>query len=41
MYFQDHAGDVVRDYLMNGGNEEQILEVMNALYAKSLNLKTA
>jgi multiple sugar transport system substrate-binding protein len=38
MYFQDHAGDVVRDYLMNGGNEEQILEVMNALYVKSLNL---
>ena len=41
MYFQDHAGDVVRDYLMNGGNEEQILEIMNALYIKSLNLKTA
>lgn len=38
MYFQDHAGDFVRDYLMNGGNEEQILEVMNALYIKSLNL---
>ena len=38
MYFQDHAGDVVRDYLMNGGNEEQILEIMNALYIKSLNL---
>jgi multiple sugar transport system substrate-binding protein len=38
MYFQDHAGDVVRDYLMNDGKEEQILEVMNALYVKSLNL---
>ena len=38
MFFQDHAGDVVRDYLMNGGNEETILEKMNALYAKSLNL---
>jgi multiple sugar transport system substrate-binding protein len=40
MYFQDHAGDVVRDYLMNGGNEEIVLSVLNALYAKSLNLQT-
>lgn len=38
MFFQDQAGDVVRDYLMNGGNEETILEKMNTLYAKSLNL---
>ncbi|MCI9843682.1 ABC transporter substrate-binding protein [Flavobacterium pectinovorum] len=38
MYFQDHAGDVVRDYLMNGGDEESVLEVMNGLYIKSLNL---
>ncbi|MFB9107816.1 ABC transporter substrate-binding protein [Flavobacterium gyeonganense] len=38
MYFQDHAGDVVRDYLMNAGNEEQVLQVMDALYVKSLNL---
>jgi len=41
MYFQDHAGDVVRDYLMNGGNEEAVLSAMNELYAKSLNLRTA
>lgn len=40
MYFQDHAGDVVREYLMNGGNEEQVLEAMDTLYAKSLNLQT-
>lgn len=38
MYFQDHAGDVVRDYLMNGGDEESVLEVMNGLFIKSLNL---
>ncbi|WP_163399542.1 ABC transporter substrate-binding protein [Flavobacterium fluviatile] len=38
MYFQDHAGDVVRDYLMNGGDEEAALSAMNALYIKSLNL---
>jgi multiple sugar transport system substrate-binding protein len=38
MYFQDHAGDVVRDYLMNGGDEEVALSAMDALYIKSLNL---
>ncbi|MEO8237366.1 MAG: ABC transporter substrate-binding protein [Flavobacterium sp.] len=38
MYFQDHAGDVVRDYLINGGNEESVLSAMDALYIKSLNL---
>ncbi len=37
MYFQDHAGDLVRDYLMNGGNEEKVLEAMDALYIKSFN----
>ena len=40
MYFQDHAGDVIRDYLMNGGNEDVVLEELNALYVKSLNLQT-
>lgn len=40
MYFQDHAGDVIRDYLMNGGNEELVLEKLNALYTKSLNIQT-
>lgn len=39
MYFQDHAGDVVREYLMNGGDENAVLEELNALYKKSLNLK--
>jgi multiple sugar transport system substrate-binding protein len=39
MYFQDHAGDVVRDYLMNGGNEESVLSEMDALYTKSLKLQ--
>lgn len=36
MYFQDHAGDVVRDYLMNGGDEKAVLAAMDALYIKSL-----
>lgn len=33
--FQDHAGDFVRDYLMNGGDAGQVLEKMNALYIQS------
>ena len=41
MYFQDHAGDFVRDYLMNGGDEILIVNKMNELYVKSLNLETA
>lgn len=41
MNFQDQAGDFVRDYLMNGGDENLVLERMNELYVKSLNLQTA
>jgi multiple sugar transport system substrate-binding protein len=41
MYFQDHAGDIVRNYLINGGNEDLVLEELNALYVKSLNLQTS
>ena len=40
MYFQDHAGDVVRNYLMYGGDEDKVLEEMNALYAESLKIQT-
>ena len=40
MYFQDHAGDVVRDYLMKGGDEKEVLAAMDALYVKSLNPAT-
>lgn len=38
MFFQDHAGDIVRDYLMNGGAELQVLERMNNLYIESRSL---
>ena len=41
MYFQDHAGDVVRDYLMKGGNEKDVLAQMNEIYLKSRNLQMA
>ncbi|EHQ30597.1 ABC transporter substrate-binding protein [Mucilaginibacter paludis] len=35
MFFQDHAGDVVRNYLMNGGSEQQVLADLNNLYLQS------
>jgi multiple sugar transport system substrate-binding protein len=35
MFFQDHAGDVVRDYLMNGGSEYQVLMQLDDLYQQS------
>ena len=35
MFFQDHAGGPVRDYLMHGGSEEQLLIQLNELYIKS------
>jgi multiple sugar transport system substrate-binding protein len=38
MYFQDHAGDVVRNYLMQCGNEEKVLSDLNAIYRKSKTL---
>lgn len=38
MFFQDHAGDIVRDYLMNGGAELKVLEKMNNLYVESRSL---
>lgn len=38
MYFQDHAGDVVRDYLMNGGDEREVLKQIDKLYIESKQL---
>jgi len=35
MFFQDHAGDIVRDYLMQGGDEPDVLRQMNELYQQS------
>lgn len=35
MFFQDHAGDIVRNYLLNGGDELQVLANMNELYIES------
>lgn len=41
MFFQDHAGDIVRDYLMQGGDENQVLEELNKLYQESKTLTLA
>ena len=38
MYFQDHAGDVVRNYLMKGGDEQDVLTALNNLYFTSKTL---
>lgn len=35
-HFQDHAGDIVRDYIRNGGNTKLILEKLDVLYRESL-----
>ena len=36
LYFQDHAGDIVVDYLKNGGDEKAVLEKMNKMYRETL-----
>lgn len=38
MFFQDHAGDVVRDYVMQGGDEKRVLAELNKLYVESKTL---
>ncbi|MCW2119371.1 ABC transporter substrate-binding protein [Flavobacterium sp. 7A] len=38
MYFQDRAGAPIRNYLMNGGDELALLQQLNALYLKSLEI---
>jgi multiple sugar transport system substrate-binding protein len=35
MFFQDHAGEPVREYLMKGGAEKAVLQQLNELYLKS------
>lgn len=38
MYFQDRAGAPIREYLMHGGNEKELLQELNELYLKSLDI---
>jgi len=35
MFFQDNAGDIIRNYLTQGGNEKAVLDILNELYRKS------
>lgn len=35
MFFQDHAGDPIREYMMKGGHEGELLASLNELYRKS------
>lgn len=37
LHFQDHAGDDVRRYMMDGGDPWRVLERMNHLYRESFN----
>ena len=38
LYFQDHAGDPIRNYLMSGGNKLDVLAAINKLYKESQTL---
>jgi multiple sugar transport system substrate-binding protein len=35
MYFQDNAGEPIREYMMHGGDETDLLKHLNELYIKS------
>ncbi|GGW42096.1 hypothetical protein GCM10007383_28480 [Arenibacter certesii] len=35
MYFQDNAGSLIRDYLMNGGSTEDLIYSLNKIYLDS------
>ncbi len=35
MFFQDNSGAPIREYLMNGGDEKQLLDKLNKLYVQS------
>lgn len=39
MFFQDNAGEPIRQYMMNGGDAGQVLLTLNDLYLKSLQVK--
>jgi multiple sugar transport system substrate-binding protein len=36
LHFQDHAGNPIQEYLMNGGNAKNVLTEINNLYKQSL-----
>lgn len=38
LHFQDNAGDLVRDFVINGGNSSTVFDKMNRLYQESRNV---
>ncbi len=38
LFFQDNAGEPIRQFMMNGGDAGQVLDTLNDLYKKSLNI---
>jgi multiple sugar transport system substrate-binding protein len=38
LHLQDHAGEVIRDYLFRGGHERSVLERLDTLYQESLEM---
>lgn len=39
MFFQDNAGEPIRQFMMNGGDPNKVLQNLNDLYLKSLNIE--
>lgn len=39
LYFQDRAGDHVRQYVMNGGNVMEVLDKLDSLYRESMEVE--
>ena len=37
LFFQDNTGEPIRQYMMNGGNSQKVLDTLNDFYQKSLN----
>ena len=35
LHFQDHAGDPIRGYVMNGGDKQAVLDQLKRLYKES------
>jgi len=41
LHFQDNAGRIIREYLMNGGDEKMVIEKLNILYFESLLIRNS
>lgn len=41
LHFQDHAGDPIQQYFLQGGNPEDVLKELNEIYSKSLEISNS